>query len=172
MPATKRAPKAPAPEQLSPAERAEQAPLRAVLFAALANVAAKEGDRDALADGAAHEVEIRVDAKIDGAKVALSEQGQLTVGYSSESSSSSGAPAEHVLALALAELAKTKKSRDAWLENLPHAFELAGGKLPAADPELLSACARLFERLRSRKTITKRGSVHFKRRPATPIASA
>lgn len=163
MPKTKSAP----PRNDAPADPA----LSAVLYAALGAVASKEGDRDALADGAAHEVDFAIDAHIDGQPVYFREVGQLTVGHSSESSSSSAAPAEHVLALALHELSKTKKCRAAWLENLPHAFEREG-KLPEADPELLADCKRLFERLRCRKTITKRGSVHFKRRPAAPIASA
>ena len=130
----------------------------AALFA-LSKLADKDADRGCLPEGGKFKVEGAFRGKVDGQEVTVDVDGKLVVGHNTESSKSSGPKPEHLLALFLDAAPKTKREA---LLKLPEKFSKSG-ELPAADPELVSACSTLLKSLRSRETITKRGSVHFQR---------
>ena len=126
-----------------------------VLWGALAKVAEKQHDRDGLADGAAHKLEVEITGKIDGRPVSAGFHGQLTVGYPSDRAPSVTPHVDSILALALSKL--TASERVAFLGRLPELF--GGDELPKIDESLVGEVKAAFKRLRDRKTSTIRGTV-------------
>lgn len=139
-------------------KRAALQRLQAVLWASLAKIADKEQDRDKLQPGADHHVLVNVHASIDGELVQLQKHGHLKVGHDSESSSSSAPNADHLVGLLLGKIAK--RTRDKLLDDLPAHF-LEHGELPEVSKQLKATAKRLQDQLRAKKTVTKRGPVHF-----------
>lgn len=132
---------------------------RSIAWAAIAKVAAAEGCRDHLNPGT-HEVAGVFAGEVDGDPIQLDLAGQLQIGVDATAASSKGEPPAHVLALCLSHVPKTRRS--AILDDLPEHYS-RDGVLPAADPQLLVASEKLLESLRSRSTVSRKGTVHFSR---------
>lgn len=142
--------------------RSEQrlAVLRSALWHAVAKIAGKEAQRDLLDAGDVYDVEGQVAAHVNGEPISVPISCQVAVNFDTEVSVSVAAPMEHLLALFLAEVPKTRRAK--LLDDLPVEFS-AAGELPGADPELFNAAAGLLKSLRSRKIQPRRGSVQVRR---------
>ena len=116
--------------------------------------------RDLLMDGTAYEVEVAIDAKVNGTP--LPRQvigGTLQVNHDEKTTSNENPNPAHVLALALSLMPKTK--RRSLLDELPKQFSELGQTLPEVDDDLLHEAEGLLKRLRARKEKTRRGGVSF-----------
>lgn len=133
---------------------------RTVVWQALAKLADKESSRDVLPDGAAYVVEGVFSGEVDGQAVSLDVEGKLCVGHESVQASSIAPCAAHVLALALEQIPKTRRGQI--LDILPKQFSELG-ELPPVSHDLVDSAEALLTSLRSRKTVTRRGTVHFSR---------
>lgn len=133
---------------------------RAAVFAALAKIAEKEGDRDQLVDGATHQVAIEILAKVDGVPFEANASAMLSVGHASTRASSTTPNVAHVLALVLGKL--NAATRDKILSELPEDFERNGGLLPEVAETAIEAADNMLRRLRAKVQTTVRGSVSCK----------
>ena len=127
-----------------------------VLFAALAKVAAGEGNRDALRAGARHEVSLHLTGDVDGRPVHRRIAAVVSVGHDQERATSATPDQPRLIAAILSKL--NPATRRCILADLPREYE-AAGELPAVDPELEEHVGDMLKRLRSKKQIIARGPV-------------
>jgi hypothetical protein len=142
----------------SPMPSAREKAATAVLWAAVADVAKREGNRDDLAGGGKHDVKLNVVGEVDGQPIAHVLAGVLTVNHDAERASSTGPKIEEVVALLLAKMGP--KVRQALVAEIVNQFE-AGGELPPTDETAVELATAMLARLRTKKTTTARGSVRF-----------
>ncbi|NOX56522.1 MAG: hypothetical protein GXP27_19180 [Planctomycetes bacterium] len=135
-----------------------KAKVRAIALAALFYWARREQDRDSLDAGSETPVELTITGKVGRSSFAEQVKGRLQVGHDSTVASSRGPDDDHLLALVLANL--SKKAVNKLTEELPAQFS-ALGELPPVDSALLSKAQRLRERLRTRTSTLRRGSVRL-----------
>jgi hypothetical protein len=130
---------------------------RSILLAALAYLAKKESDRDQLPEGATR-VQGVIHATVGRATVEYPFAGQLEVGAEQQAAASSAPDPARVCAVLLGKLPAARRAGA--LEKIARHFE-AQGELPAVADELVASVAHTLSRLRSRTTVSKRGSVVF-----------
>jgi len=131
----------------------------AAMWTAIAKIAAKEGRRDDLLDGAGYQLKLSLSASFGRARAprpSAKIEAALSIGHPSVKASSSGPAAELVLALVLAEL--PAKRREQLLAKLPRSFARRG-ELPAIDKARAAEARQLLERLRVHEEKTVRGPV-------------
>lgn len=138
------------------AERPNLVGLRAAVFAALGKVAEDEGDRDELADGAAHRFSLTISGDIDGHGFGQSFAGGLTVGHASNRASSTGPNQDHLLAYVLGKL--NSATREKILRDTAAEFA-AAGELPAVADTDIAAARDFRASLRQKVSQYVRGSV-------------
>jgi len=131
---------------------------RAALFAALGQLADREGDRSQLAGGRQHEVSLAIKGAVDDQPLFTICRGQLAIGVDATRVSSSACSSAELVAHLLTFIPKTRRA--AALTQLVEAYRLAGGKLPVEE-ELKAAAETALKKLRQEKTITVRGSVRY-----------
>lgn len=128
----------------------------AAAMAALAAIASKESNRDALTAGAQYRGRLHVRADLEGKQFTAAFDAALTVNHDAERVTSQAADQAHLLGLVLEQI--PAKRRASLLAELPAAFDRAG-KLPDCDAKLVGAADALLKQLRSRVQKTVRGSV-------------
>jgi hypothetical protein len=137
-------------------ERPNLVGLHAAVFAALGKVAEDEGDRDELADGAAHRFSLTISGDIDGHAFGQTFAGGLTVGHASNRASSTGPNQDHLLAYVLGKL--NSATREKILRDTAAEFA-AAGELPAVADANITAARDFRASLRQKVTQHVRGSV-------------
>ena len=138
----------------------EQRLCKSICYHALEKIAGKETERGVLETGKQYEVELDLQAIVNGYRVAYSHEGKLAVGFDGQATSKLKPSAMHVLALAIARLAKTKKAAREFFDQLPEEFR-AAKQLPEADPELLQECQELLDALTTSVQSPRKGAVSF-----------
>lgn len=126
---------------------------------ALGKVGGKEGNRTALGEGKSYPVNLRIRGTV--CKQEINEQiaGLLLVAFDSEGTTTSGPEGDHLTALILSRVPKTRQAE--LLESLSRYFA-EHGALPEIDEELLDQITHLRKQLRARSApTTKRGAVSF-----------
>lgn len=113
-------------------------------------------ERNQMAAGAKHFVELRVDARVDGKPFRHESKGTVVVGKDFEKATSVGATAVQVLAYLLAKV--NAAQRNATLAELAEVYERNQCQLPVSEDDL--ALAELcMEKLRRKHTTTQKGAV-------------
>ena len=126
---------------------------------ALVKVGTKSTNRDALDEGKSYPVKLRIRGTVGKQEIDERISGLLMIGFDSTGTSTSGPEGDHVTALILASVPKTRRAE--LLAALPEYFT-AHGELPEIEEELLDAITHLRKNLRARSTPTnKRGAVTF-----------
>lgn len=141
----------------APAASSYVAPSMADVWAALAYVSGKEGDRDALPDGALRTVDLSITGSVDGCEVSERVVGRLTVGHASEKASSSTPNISHILAAMLAKLNKATRAKV--LAELPEDYAAGGQALPNLAVGDVADAENLLASLRQTKRVSARGPV-------------
>ena len=131
--------------------------LSAIAFAALGYVADKEGDRDSLTDGAAHDIGLTVSGTIDDQPFAVSIDGRLTIGHASEKASSSTPNIAHIVAALLSKL--NKATREKIARELPAEFAANGHAFPELPVGDVAEAENLLAAFRQSKRVKSRGPV-------------
>lgn len=127
------------------------------LWASLAYVAGKEADRDALADGSVTSVDLIVSGSVGGLPIAERIRGQLTVGHSTEKSSSATPNLAHIVGAILGKL--NLATREAVVRDLPAEYAAGGQCLPELSVGLAAQAESLLVALRQTKRVISRGAV-------------
>lgn len=127
------------------------------LWTSLAYVAGKEADRDALADGSITLIDLTVSGSIDGLSVVKRISGQLTVGRSTEKSSSSTPNIDHIVGAILGKL--NPATREAVIRDLPAEYAAGGQCLPELSVGLAVQAENLLAALRQTKRVVSRGAI-------------
>lgn len=159
--------KAKAPANLSTAPA--RAALENAAWQALSYVSSKQADRDALAPGAAHSIDLHVSGSVDGQPIdPIDIAGRLTVGHDSTRASSSTPNLPQVVAAILAKL--NDATRAAILRDLPTEFAANGGSLPDVSVGAVAEAESLLAALKSSKQVNVRGQVRceYSLSPASP----
>jgi len=139
--------------------------LSAVAWIALERAASKECRRETLAEGAAHEVDLRVDGTIDEEPFVRSIHGSLVVGHAGVRASSAAPDASHLLGLILGKLSRAVRER--LLADLPEKFAELGG-LPEVPAERVAEAKNLLDRLRTKRQIGVRAPISLSYTVARP----
>lgn len=133
------------------------APSMADVWAALAYVSGKEGDRDALPDGALRAVDLSIVGSVDGCEVSERVVGRLTVGHATEKASSSTPDISHIIGCLLSKLNKATRAKV--LAEIPAEYAAGGQSLPELSVGDVADAENLLVALRQTKRITARGAV-------------
>lgn len=129
------------------------------LWCALGYLAGKRADRSALTPGESIPMALNIAGKFGRSSVNESIIGSLELGQSTESATSSAAPADKIAALLLRELGDDNAQAAAMLK-IANAFQ-ENGMLPAVDEAQLSRVQIWLKRLRSSVTTSKSGALVF-----------
>jgi hypothetical protein len=131
---------------------------RAVLFAALEQIAKHHTSRDLLVDDSKTKVDLSIKGHVKTFEVKEAFSGQLIVGPPSTRSTSVACDQVELLAVLASKLSAKKRA-----ELFAYLIEsFANDKaLPAADGDVLAECKTLLTALRWSKPQTSRGSVRF-----------
>lgn len=123
----------------------------AVAAAALNAIAGRIANRDCLAEGANHAVELKITGKVDGVPVEFSKCGILSVGNDNPSGTTKRPKLDRMLATAFDIMAKTRRERlvAAWNDDGIH----------EPTPEAQQLVAALIQN--HSQTSNKRGAVSF-----------
>lgn len=134
---------------------------RSIAWHSLKYVAGKNANdaaRDLLIPGETVDVRLSVEGTVGETVVAETVIGQLQVGHDEPTSKSTTPDQDHLVALLLERMPKTKS--DEVLATLPATYTQLG-TLPEVSDEKLSQAKALLEQLRSRTPSTRRGGVRF-----------
>lgn len=143
---------------------AKAAALENVLWATLASCASKRQNRDGLAAGERHEVELHVSGSIGDQWVEREISGELLVNHDQQCASSVAPDYGRLIGLLLEEIPIRRRLR--FVSDLPTRL-VEDGELPAPkDPETESLADLFLKSLRQQKTTTRRGSVRFEAQPS------
>ena len=175
-PAVARTAKSPANKATNPRKPARAAPTAkraapspeamAALYAALAKVAGKEGNRDALPAGASYNANLAILGEVNGERVSVEFFADLEVGHDSTRASSVTPDASHVVAYLLGLMNAATRAKA--LRELPERFAANGDKLPEVEPKMIDAAENMLGRLRAKVLQPVRGSVAGKYRMIGP----
>ena len=133
------------------------------LWHALKFLAGKEANtaaRDLLKDGESFDVRLDVSGMVGNVEINERIAGTLSIGHEQTKASAATPDYVGVVAHLLEQMPGTR--REALLTELPKHYT-ANGSLPEVTDERTSQAKSLLEQLRSRKTTTARGAVHFAR---------
>ena len=129
----------------------DKSAINAVAWATLAKAASKESNRDDLASGSSHTVNLKIDGDVDGTPFDQSLSAVITVGRDSVRAINATPSVSHVIASILAKLNSTM--RKVILRNLPEEFERAGCALPQVPNTLVNETDQILKRLRAKRQI-------------------
>lgn len=139
---------------------------RSAVWHSLKYVAGKNANsaaRDLLIAGETIDVRLSVEGTVGEKIVAETVIGQLQVGHDEPTSTSTTPDQDHLVALLLERMPKTKS--DELLATLPATYTQLG-TLPEVSDEKRNQAKALLEQLRSRTPSTRRGTVRFQHQPA------
>lgn len=137
---------------------AEEARLQSVVLASIEYMAGKRVRREHLDAGSETRVQGVINATVGRARIELPFARVLSVGHEQTSASSSKPDETLVVAWLLDQLPESE--RDSVLARLPEEFARLG-TLPSVTDKRREQAEELLKRLRSSKTVTKRGAVVF-----------
>lgn len=123
----------------------------AIAYHVLAKHGDRKSDRNTLAEGAEHKIELQLSGTIDGTRVELPIEGNLVVGQDNPTGTTYLPKEKAILCAALDIMAKTRRER--LVESLKDG-------VPDPDPEMLGLVEAIRQRLKT--TGNKRGSVSFR----------
>lgn len=151
----------PQPPRGRPLPKLTKPVARSVAFHAITKRLAKLADRDQLAGGDSHQVDLTIVGHVDGKANPVDERvvGTLAVNHDSSSQSSVACDAEHLVAFLLDALTPAK--RRSIVGTLPKRYLDNENELPAVGDEVRSQAAQLLKELRSTRSTSKRGSIVF-----------
>jgi hypothetical protein len=167
MPARKLQQASQAVNQQAPAGKAANlVELSACVWAAVGKIAEKESRRDDIADGASHDLELLIAARIDGEHVYQRHfRAGLQVGHESRRASNQNPPLGQLIGAILCKL--NQATREAVLRDLADEFAAAGGQFAEVDATTAAAVDGMLAKMRAAMPqATVRGSVSVKHQPA------
>lgn len=133
--------------------------ISAAMWQTIGKVATKEGNRNDLGEGRKYPVNLLIKGAVAGKDFNERITGILMVGFDSETTSTSSPEGDHLTALILSSVPKSRQAE--LLDSLADYFA-EHGELPEIDETLLDQITHLAKKLRSRgKPVTRRGTVKF-----------
>lgn len=140
-----------------------QAVVDAAGFIALERDSKKHADRELLPAGETISIDLAVKGHVGGHPFKHEVIGELQIGHDQTTGSTSGPDTPHLVAYLLEQLGP-KRRQQLVVSLADHYAKHA--ELPAVAQETLSAAQTLLSRLRTTKTVEKKGNVRFE--PARP----
>ena len=132
-------------------------PLNHVVWAALEKIGSKEKKADMLAEGAKHDVQLKLAGTVDGQAFEQSIHSIVAIGHQQQRASSVNPQVPELIAYILSKLNTATRNRI--LTDIPAEFLENDCQLPDAGPVLLDEAKHLLQQLRRTKSVTARASI-------------